>query len=73
MENRLKEVDRMLERKEKEKKRRSIVIKRVGVKKKDRREAVEKIMRTVGIEVEIKELRRIGRNREKGEEMMWVD
>ena len=69
MENRLKKVE-MLERKEKEKRKRNIVIKRVGVKEKSRREAVEEIIKAVGIEVEIEELRRIGEDKEKDEEMM---
>lgn len=70
MKNRLKEVERMLEKKEKKERRRNIVIKRVEMKEKGKREAVEKFIRAVGVEVEVKELRRIGGDRENGEEMV---
>lgn len=70
MKNRLKEVERMLEKKEKKERRRNIVIKRVEMKEKGKREAVEKFIRAVGVEVEVKELRRIGGDRENGEKMV---
>ena len=41
-------------------------------KNKDRREVVEEIMRAVGAEVEIEEIRKIGENRERGEETVWI-
>lgn len=50
---------------EKKKKKRNIVIKRVWIKEKGKRETGEKIMRAVRVEVEIKEMKRIEREIEK--------
>lgn len=60
VENILKEVERILEKKEKREKRRNIVIREIKVREKARRRTIEEIMKAVGAKVETKEMRRIG-------------
>lgn len=72
MENRLK-VERMLERKEKENKRRNIIIKGLGGERKRQERVVKEIMKVVEVKVEIKELRRMGEGSENGEEIVRIE
>lgn len=71
MERRVKEIERKMERKEREDRRRNIIIRGVEIMKGGTREAVEEIIRAVGIKVEGMEIRRLG-GREKGRETVWV-
>lgn len=66
MENRLKEV----KRKKKEKNRRNIVIRRVEIKERGKRETMKQIMRVVGAKIETKKIRKIEGERDKREEMV---
>lgn len=62
-----------IESREREERRRNIVINGVEVNNGRRREAVEEIMRLIGVKVEIQEIRRIGGREEKGKgEMLLV-
>jgi len=72
IENRLKEVKRNMERREKEEKRKNIIIRGVEVREGKRREAVEEILKIVGVKVEIKEVRRVRGINEKEGEMVLV-
>lgn len=67
MERRVKE----MERKEREDRRRNIIIRGVKIKKRETREAVEEIIRAVGVKVEGIEIRRLGGG-EKGRETVWM-
>lgn len=60
-----------MERKEREDRRRNIIIRGVKIKKKGTREAVEKIIKVVGVKAEGIEIRRLGGG-EKGRETVWV-
>lgn len=66
-------MERSLENEEREKRRKNIIIKEAEVKKDKRREAAEKIIKIIGVKVEIKEIRRIGEGTEKGKgEMLLI-
>jgi len=68
MTDRIKRMEENLEGREREKKRRNVMIKGVEVKERERREAVEKIFEGIGVKVEVKEIRKIeeGTEREGG-------
>lgn len=67
---RLREMERKMEMKEREERRKNFLIKVLEVKEGKRREAVEEILKTLGVDIEIKEMRRIGRDGNK--EMILV-
>lgn len=60
MEKRLREMERKMEIREREERRKNFLIKGLEIKERKRREAVEEMLKMLGVEVEIKELRRIG-------------
>ncbi|XP_036143369.1 golgin subfamily A member 6-like protein 7 [Monomorium pharaonis] len=68
----VKEIERRLEMKEREDRRKNLLIKGVEVKEGSRKEAVEKVFREIGAEVTVKGVRRIGEGNKKGREMIWV-
>ncbi|XP_011702471.1 PREDICTED: trichohyalin-like [Wasmannia auropunctata] len=72
MEERLRGMERKLEIKEREERRKNIVIKGLEVKEEKRREAVEELMKRMGVEVEIREVKKMREEREKGEETVLV-
>ncbi|XP_011871904.1 PREDICTED: golgin subfamily A member 6-like protein 2 [Vollenhovia emeryi] len=72
LKNRLKSIERKLELKEREKRRRNIIVRGLKVEGENRREKVEELMREIGVEVDILETKKIGEDREKGREMVWV-
>lgn len=69
LERRVKEIEWMVERKER---RRNIVIREIGVKEGKRKEAVEGIMRDIGVKAEVEEIRKIKENAEKDTRIIWV-
>jgi len=60
MMEKIKRIEKSMESREKEKRRRNIIIKGMEVKEGKRREAVEEILEVIGAKVEIKEVRKIG-------------
>ncbi|KAL6433513.1 hypothetical protein ACFW04_006543 [Cataglyphis niger] len=70
MENRLNEMKNRIERREREERRRNMLIKGVEVKEGRRRMAVEELFDSIGIKAEIEEMRKIGGSVEEGREMM---
>ncbi|XP_011864665.1 PREDICTED: uncharacterized protein LOC105560291 [Vollenhovia emeryi] len=66
------EMEKRMENKEREEKRRNVVMRGVEVREGKRREAVEEVMKIIGAKAEIKEVRRIGERREEGREMLLV-
>lgn len=52
--------------------RRNLIIKGTEVKDGKRMEAVEELFREIGVEVEVKEVRKIGGEGKKGGETLWV-
>ncbi|XP_036147203.1 histone-lysine N-methyltransferase, H3 lysine-79 specific-like [Monomorium pharaonis] len=68
----VREIERRLEMKEREDRRKNLLIKGVEVKEGNRKEAVEKVFREIGAEVTVKGVRRIGEGSKKGREMIWV-
>lgn len=65
VEDRLLEFERRIKMKEREK-RRNIIIKKVEVKEGKRKEAVEEILKARGVKVDMKEVRKLGREEGKG-------
>ncbi|KAL6420233.1 hypothetical protein ACFW04_014603 [Cataglyphis niger] len=70
--NRLKEMESRMERREREERRRNVLIKGVEVKEGRRRMAVEELFDSIGVKAEIEEVRKIGGGVEGGREMMVV-
>ncbi|KAL6421352.1 hypothetical protein ACFW04_014689 [Cataglyphis niger] len=68
--NRLNEMGNRMERREREERKRNMLIK--GVEEGRRRVAVEELFDSIGIKVEIEEVRKIGGSVEEGREMMVV-
>lgn len=64
IEGRFKEVERNMERRENEKRRKNIIIRRVEIREGKRRKA-EEILKILGAKAKIKEIRRIGEMIEK--------
>lgn len=60
------------ERKEREERRRNIIIKGIKIAGEKRKEAVEEILRDIGANVKVEEVRRIKRGEEEGIESLWV-
>ncbi|KAL6417092.1 hypothetical protein ACFW04_012988 [Cataglyphis niger] len=70
--NKLNEMENRMERREREERRKNVLIKRVEVKEGRRRVAVEELFDSIGIKAEIEEVRKIGGNVEEGREMMVI-
>lgn len=60
LETKIKVIERKLERKEREDRRRNIVIRRVGMEKGDVRGGVEKILEKLGVDIKIESVKRVG-------------
>lgn len=73
-EYRLKEIERRLESKDKdrEERRKNIVIEGMEEKEERRRQIVEGIIKDIGVEAEIEEIKKVGGDREKGRETVIV-
>lgn len=72
MEEKVRAVERRLEVKEREERRRNVVMKEVTVKGGKRREAVKEIFDSIDAKMKIKQVRRLKGNMERGREMLWV-
>ncbi|KAL6419708.1 hypothetical protein ACFW04_013672 [Cataglyphis niger] len=72
MGNRLNKMENRMERREREERRRNVLIKGVEVKEGRKRVAVEKLFDSIEIKAEIEEVRKIGGSVEEGREMMVV-
>ncbi|KAL6417578.1 hypothetical protein ACFW04_012649 [Cataglyphis niger] len=70
--NKLNEMENRMERREREERRRNVLIKGVEVKEGKRRVAVEELFDSIGIKAEIEEVRKIGGSVEEGREMMVI-
>lgn len=68
----IKEIEKRLERKKKEERRKNIVIKEIKVKERKRREDVKEIMKDIIMKVKIEEIRRIKGNEGRRTEMLWI-
>jgi len=68
----LREIERRMEKKEREERRKNVIIRGLEVKEGKRKEAVEEILKEIGVEVEVKEIWRISGDREKGREAVGV-
>jgi len=66
MMDRIKRMEENLEGKEREKRKRNIIIKGIKVREGKRREAVEEILEGIGVKVEVREIRKIGIGIERG-------
>lgn len=64
------ELERRLDIREKEERRRNVVIREVEVREGDRRKAVEEILGVVGAKVMVEEIKKIGEVKQKGREML---
>lgn len=71
IEGRLKEVERNMERRENEKRRKNIIIRRMEIREGKRRK-IEEILKILGAKAKIKEIRRIGEMIEKDEKIMLI-
>lgn len=72
IEDRVRELEDRLERTERERRKGNIIIRETMIKNDRRREAVEEIMEVIGAKVMIEQIRRLGGNKERGTEMLWV-
>jgi len=74
VESRINEMERKMEKREREReeRRKNVVIKGVEIKEGKRREAVEELMKIIGVKVDIGEVKRIGGEVGKGGESLWV-
>jgi len=72
VEKRIWRMERKLEMKEREERRRNIVIKGLEVKEGKRREVVEKVLGVMGVNTEIEGIWRVGKGGEMGREMVVV-
>lgn len=70
--DRLKGIERKIELREREKRKRNVIIKGLKVEGEERRSKVEELMSDIGVKVDIVETKKIGEDREKGREMVWV-
>lgn len=72
IEEKIRGIENRLEKKEREERRKNIVTEEIKVKEGNRKDAVEGILKSIGVEAKIEELRRLGKNEERGTEMIWV-
>ncbi|KAL6416607.1 hypothetical protein ACFW04_011364 [Cataglyphis niger] len=70
--NKLNEMENRMERREREEKRRNVLIKGVEIKEGRRRVAMEELFDSIGIKAEIEEVRKIGGSVEEEREMMVI-
>jgi len=72
VEKRVKKMERKLEMKEREERRRNIVIRGLEVREGKRREAVEEVLGIMGVKMEIEGIWRVGKGGEEGREIVVV-
>lgn len=72
MVEKMRDLERKLELREKKEKRINIVMKEITVKKGKRRETVEEIFDCISAKVRIEEVRKLKRNVERRTEMIWI-
>lgn len=72
VEKKVEEIEWRIEMKEREERKRNLLIRGLRVKEGKRKEAVEEIMRDIGAEVEVEEVKRLGGNGKEGKEVVWV-
>lgn len=65
VEERLREIERKVERKDREEKKRNIMIRGLEIKEEGRRRGVERLLEEIGAKVEVAEVRRIRKREEK--------
>lgn len=70
--NKIKGLERWVEKRKREERKKNIVIKGLEAKKGRRREAVEEILETIGVKAEVKEVKRVGNRIVEGREMVMV-
>lgn len=68
----MKEIERKLVRKEREERRRNVVMKVVKVKDGKRKEAAEETLKEIGAKVKIDEVMKVKDGGERGTEIIWV-
>lgn len=66
----MKKIDRKEERRERKERRRNVIIRDKEVKKGKEKEKLEELMKDIGVTLNIEEIKRIGKRREK--ETWWV-
>lgn len=69
---RLKEIERKIEWRDREERKRNVIIKGVEIKEGKRREAVEKVLEIIRARVEVREVKRIARDGDREGEMILV-
>lgn len=72
MEDRVKDIERKMELRAREERKKNILIRVLEVKEGKRREAVEELLEGIVVKVEIEEVRRLGGDKDKGRELVWV-
>lgn len=70
VEDRLTEIEKRIEIKERKKRRRNIIIKGAEVKEGKKREAVEQILKIIGVKAEMGEIRKLEEEEGKDREML---
>lgn len=72
MGDKVRELERRWEKKEREERRKNVIIKGLKVKEGNRREAVEEVLNVLGVRGNIEEVKRVGEDREQDGEMVLV-
>lgn len=72
VEDRLMEIERKMEMREREERRKNIIIKGVKVKNGRRREAVEEVLKRTGAKADMEEAKKLGGEEGKGGEILLV-
>ncbi|CAL1672140.1 unnamed protein product [Lasius platythorax] len=72
MENRLVVIEKRMEKREREERKKNVLIKGVEVKEGKRREAIEEVFNCMGIKAEFEEIKKVGGETEGGREMFVV-
>lgn len=72
MEEKVKDIERKMELKEREERKKNILIRWLEMKERKRKKAVEKVLERMEVKVEIEEVKRMGGDKEKGRELVWV-
>lgn len=65
-------MEKKMEMKNREERRKNLIIRVIAVKEGKRKKAVEGALKEIGAEVTVKEIRGIGDMNRKGREMIWV-
>lgn len=70
MEDRLTEIERKIKMRETKKRKKNIIIIRVGVREGKRRKAVEKVLKVIRVKIEMEDIRKLEEKKGKGGEML---